>query len=384
MKQGRRIERRRLLLLGMLAVVVTAALVPVAGQAPQGSNPTVKRTLWGDPDVSGVWDARIQVPLQRAKGEKREFYTAAEVAAKEKAANDREAVVRQQIADGTSLALGDRDFPVDPGIFRDATGGIERDAEISRRTSAIVDPPNGRIPPWTRAQMKRWEEREAASVGRGETDEYLDRNLGERCMTTLSPASAAAPTTRILQVPGYVAMTNLEIGHAGEGSLRVIPLDGRPHAGSVIRLWQGDSRGHFEGDTLVIETTNVNDKNGPVNPFVFNNTYPGTGEQLRVIERFRLTSGNLLEYKVTVEDPATYMRPFTVVRDLSRDDSYEMQPRGCHEGHRSIGGALAQARGDEQTALEYGIEGHEERMKKYETLKKEWAEYFPEWNQGSR
>lgn len=384
MRHRRLIAWRALLFFGMLAAVVTVASVPLAGQAPQGSTGAVKRTLWGDPDLSGVWDARISVPLQRARGEKREFFTEAEVAAKEKAANSREAEVRAQIADGTYLALGDRDFPVDPGIFRDATGGIERDAEFSRRTSAIIDPPNGRMPPWTRQQMKRWEDREKASEGRGETDEYFDRNLGERCMTTFSPANAAAPTTRILQVPGYVAITNLEIGHAGEGSLRMIPLDGRPHLSSAIRLWQGDSRGHFEGDILVIETTNLNDKNGSVNPFVFNNTYPGTGQQLRVVERFRLTSANLLEYRVTIEDPDTYIRPFTVVRDLSRDDSYEMQPRGCHEGHRSIGGALAQARGDEQTALEYGIEGHEARVKKYETMKKEWAEFFPEWNQGSR
>ena len=368
----------------MVAAVVTAASVPLAGQARQGSTGPIKRTLWGDPDVSGVWDTRIQVPLQRARGEKREFYTEAEVTAKEKSADERQADVNRQIEDGTYLALGDRCFPVDPGIFRDASGGIDRPAEISLRTSAMIDPPNGRMPPWTRQQMKRWEDREKASEGRGETDEYFDRNLGERCMTTLAPANASSPTTRILQTPGYVVITNLEIGHAGEGSLRIIPTDGRPHLPSAIRLWQGDSRGRFEGDTLVVETTNVNDKNGPVHSFVFNNVYPGTGEQLRVVERFRLTTENLLEYKVTIEDPDTYIRPFTVVRDLSRDDSYEMQPMGCHEGHRSIGGALAQARGDEQTALEYGIEGHDVRVKKYETMKKEWAEFFPEWNQGSR
>jgi hypothetical protein len=375
---------RSLVLVAMLAGAVAMTSVPLAAQASKSSNSAVKKTLWGEPDFTGVWDARIQVPFQRARDEKREFFTEAEIEAKAKAANDNQADINRQIAEGTYLALGDRCFPVDPGIFRDASGGVDRPAEISRRTSAVIDPPNGRLPAWTKQQMARWEAREKASTGRSETDEYVDRNLGERCMTTLAPANGTFPTTRILQFPGYIAITNLEIGHAGEGSLRIIPTDGRPHLPQTIRQWQGDSRGRFEGDTLVIETTNVNDKNGPVNPFVFNNTYPGTGEKLRVTERLRLTNENLLEYRVTVEDPDTYVRPFTVVREITRDDSYEMQPMSCHEGHRSIGGALAQARADEQTALEYGIEGQQARLKKYEAMKKEWAELYPETHGGSR
>jgi hypothetical protein len=379
-----RLIQRCLLLCG-LAVVIAAS--PAIGQTPQGTKGPVKRTAWGDPDVSGVWDTRIQLPFQRPRGETREFYTEAEIAAKEKAANDAKAEENRQIADGTFLALGDRCFPVDPGIFRDQSGGVDRPAQISRRTSAIIDPPIGRLPPWTRAAMTRWEAREAATKGRGETDSWLDRGLAERCITRLSPANGGAPTRRILQFPGYVAITTLEIDHAGEGSVRIIPLDGRPKLPSAIRQWQGDSRGHFEGDTLVIEITNVNDKqtgDTVIVPHRTPNVYPGTGENLKVTERYRLIDGDMLEYRVTVEDPGTYIRPYTAVRELSRDDNYEMQPMSCHEGHRSIGGALAQARADEASALEYGIEIQEARRKQYERLKQEWAELWPEWNQGSR
>ena len=410
--------RRGLVLFGALATVAAVASVPVAGQTPLGANSTAAnpaplRTAWGDPDVQGIWDARIRVPFQRPRGETREFLTDAEVAAKEEAANQREATRIALIDSGEYIAIGERYFPVDPGIFRDAGGGVERAVKVSRRTSAIIDPPIGRLPPWTRAQMERWEVREEASRGRGEADSWEDRSLAERCMTRLSPASAPAvrtpmlslgakfaggsasldadrnvgsPTRRIMQFPGYVAITTLEIGHAGEGSYRIIPLDGRPKLGPAIRQWQGDSRAHWEGETLVIEVTNINDRQnaGPISPARTGAVFPGTGETLRVIERYRRIDADTLEYRVTIEDPETYIRPYTVLRELSRDDSYEMQPFHCHEGHRSIGGAMAQARADEQSALEYGIESQEERFERYELLKKEWAELWPEWNESTR
>ena len=410
--------RRGLVFLGALAAVAAVAAVPVAAQAPQGGNNTVAkaaplRTAWGDPDVQGIWDARIRVPFQRARGETREFLTDAEVAAKEEAANQREANREALIDSGEYIAIGERYFPVDPGIFRDGSGGVRRDVKVSRRTSAIIDPPSGRLPPWTRAQMKRWEAREEASRGRGESDSWEDRALGERCMTRLSPASAPAvrspmlslgantdggsasrdadrnvgsPIRRIMQFPGYVAITTLEIGHAGEGSYRIISLDGRPTLGPAIRQWQGDSRGHFEGETLVIEVTNINgnQNGGPISPARTSTVYPGSGETLRVIERYKRIDADTLEYRVTVEDPETYFRPYTVLRALSRDDNYEMQPFHCHEGHRSIGGAMAQARADEQSALEYGIESQNERFERYELLKKEWAELWPEWRESTR
>ena len=400
---------RVLALVGALTAAVAMASVPAAAQTSP-----LPRTPWGDPDVQGIWDARIQVPFQRPRGETREFLTDAEVAAKEKVANQKEKNKQALIDRGEYVAIGERYFPVDPGIFRDAGGGVDREIKISRRTSAIIDPPIGRLPPWTRAQMKRWEAREELSRGRGETDSWEDRALNERCITRLSPASApsvraarlalgerfdsgnatsrdadsdvAVPTRRLMQFPGYVVITTLEIGHAGEGSYRIIPLDGRPRLGPSIHQWQGDSRGRWEGDTLVIEIANINDRQnaGPISPARTNDVYPGTGETLRVVERYKRLGPDSLEYQVTVEDPETYFRPYTVLRELTRDDGYEMQPFHCHEGHRSIGGALAQARADEQTALEYGIESQEERFEKYGMLKKEWAELWPEWRESAR
>jgi hypothetical protein len=405
-----------LIVLGPIGVLLWA--MPAAAQTAQAAkSPVAKsaalRTPWGDPDVQGIWDARVRIPFQRRRGETREFLTDAEVAAQEKAANEREANREELIDRGEYIAIGERYFPVDPGIFRDGGGGVQREVKVSKRTSAIIDPPIGRLPPWTRAQMKRWEAREEASRGRGEADSWEDRALEERCITRLSPADAppvrvamlslgantdggfasrdvdrniTPPIRRIMQFPGYVAITTLEIGHAGEGSYRVVPLDGRPKLGPSIRQWQGDSRGRWEGDTLVIEITNINDKqdSGPVSPARTSNVYPGTGETLRIVERYRRIDADTLEYRVTVEDPETYIRPYTAVRELSRDDSYEMQPFHCHEGHRSIGGAMAQARADEQSALEYGIESQNERFERYEQLKKEWAELWPEWRESTR
>ena len=395
--------------LGAVAAVILAGAAPAAAQSP-----AARRTAWGDPEVQGIWDARIRVPFQRPRGETRAVLTDAEVAAQEAAANKREKTRQELIDRGEYVAIGERYFPVDPGIFRDGDGGVQRDIKVSRRTSAVIDPPIGRLPPWTRAQMKRWEAREEASRGRGESDSWEDRALAERCMTRLSPASAPAvraarlalgerfdsgnatsrdsdsdvpaPLRRLMQFPGYVVISTLEIGHAGEGSYRIIPLDGRPKLGPAIRQWQGDSRGHWEGETLVIEIANINGKqdSGPISPARTGAVYPGTGETLHILERYTRIDADTLEYRVTVEDPETYVRPYTVLRQLTRDDSYEMQPFHCHEGHRSIGGALAQARADEQTALEYGIESQDERFEKYEMLKKEWAELWPEWKESTR
>jgi hypothetical protein len=112
---------------------------------------------------------------------------------------------------------------------------------------------------------------------------------------------------------------------------------------------------------------------------------PGTtGDTLRVTERYKRVDADTVEYTVTVNDPGTYIRPYTVLRELARDDTYEMQPFGCHEGHRSIAGALSQARADENSALEYGLEVQEGRRERYELLKKEWAELWPEWKQNAR
>jgi hypothetical protein len=411
-------RHRAFVFVGTLAVAVCVGSMPAVGQTSQGGNKAAQsaplRTAWGDPDIQGIWDARIRVPFQRPRGETREFYTAQEVADKEKAATQREKTRQELIDRGEYVAIGERYFPVDPGIFRDGDAGVARDVKVSRRTSAIIDPPLGRLPPWTRAQMKRWEAREEASRNRGEADSWEDRALAERCITRFSPASAPPvraarlalgerfdsgnatsrdsdsdvnpPIRRIMQFPGYVVITTLEIGHAGEGSYRIIPLDGRPTLGPSVRQWQGDSRGRWEGDTLVIDVSNFNSMqdSGPISPARTGAVYPGSGETLRVTERYRRTGPDALEYRVTVEDPATYIRPYTSLRDLTRDDGYEMQPFHCHEGHRSIGGAMAQARADEQTALEYGIESQLERFEKYEMLKKEWAELWPEWRESTR
>ena len=247
---------------------------------------------------------------------------------------------------------------------------------VSHRTSAIIDPPSGRLPPWSPELVKRWEAKHAAMRGRGEADTWEDRALSERCInfehvvavTPMAPplsspdlesgssARGRIQTKRILQIPGYVVITVENEDEAGDAAYRIIPLDRRPAPGPKIRQWLGDARGHWDGNTLVVEVTNFNDKqNGPILPAYGEATvYPGSGETLKLIERYTRLDADTIEYRYTVNDPETYTRPYTALNELTRDDRYAMYPAQCHENN-NLGGELANARADEIGALEHEI-----------------------------
>ena len=201
----------------------------------------------------------------------------------------------------------------------------------SRRSSLIVDPRNGRLPALTAGARARASAEQTARAGRGPADSWEDRSLWDRCITVGLPA-VMFPTgynnnVQILQAPGYVTITH-EMMH----DTRIVPLDQRPHLSPRIRHYMGDSRGRWEGDTLVIDVTNFHPQTN----------YRGSRETLHLIERYTRTAVDRLRYKVTIDDPGTFERPWTAVLDLApQKDMYEY---ACHEGNRGLENILRAAR----------------------------------------
>jgi hypothetical protein len=406
---------RSFALFGAVVAVVALASVPLGGQAPRGTDSTgtakglltPPRTLWGDPDLQGTWLGVAGPSLERPKRfAEREFLTDDEVAARVRAMRERD---RKRLA-GEVLEYGHRLQPNYNGIFQ-PTPTLSSTFRISRRTSQLIDPPDGRLPPLTPEAVKRWEQRELASRGRGESDTPLDRAIAERCLNVESVArvsgwglggavfdaaveSAATRldiglvgnTTvegegaggggawrRILQAPGYVAMLmQSEGGGGGQEKVRMIPLDRRPALGPAIRQYMGDARGHWEGNTLVVEITNLIDAD-PIFTTYGQSVYPGSAETLRITERYTLVDANNMEYRATIEDPAVYTRPYTLVREMTRDDSFKIAPELCHENNRDMGGILTNARSDEPAALEFAQEAVQKRQQRLAEEKAEWA-----------
>jgi hypothetical protein len=381
---------RSLGVIGVAAALVAAASVSMAGQARQATDSTEAsekswaqpRTAWGDPDFQGVWMNEAALNLERPE----RFKGRATLTDEEVAASLQKAEAR--LADNLAGKATNRAFRNQEN-YNSIFNTEEVQPRVSRRTSAIIDPPDGLLPPWTLEQVKRWEEREEATRGRGETDTMDDLNTGARCIADLPMAkvgawgigfgpkdstisdgdglgrnvSAGGPR-RILQTPGYVTIFQQQ-----EGEYFIIPLDRRPAPGPSVRQYHGVPRGHWEGNTLVVEHTNMR---YPY-PVIQNGSfpmYPGTGETLKITERFTRTDADSIEYRYTVEDPAVYTRPYTVLFDLIRNDSYKHTPDLCHENNRDLSGVLANSRADEQQALENGVHSFNIRRPRVEELKK--------------
>jgi len=304
---------------------LAALSLPLAGQKAY----TPPKTPWGDPDLQGLWPGTVTIPLQRpvSLGE-RATLTEEEFAQREKQAKDRaEAGARNWI----------EYFPA------------------ARQASLIVDPPNGRIPPLTPEADKRIRGMRDGlgppSLGGVEkrADSWEDFDLWGRCVTrglvgSMVPGGLYNKGNQILQAPGYVVIRN-EMVHEN----RVIPLDGRPHVGKDIHLIMGDGRGHWEGNTLVIETTNFTAKTS-INAFD-GSTGPHT-ENLRTVERITRVARDELSYDVTIEDPQTWTRPWTLHIPYKLDPSYELYEYACHEANYGLPDILKGARAKEKAAAD--------------------------------
>jgi hypothetical protein len=210
----------------------------------------------------------------------------------------------------------------------------------SRRTSLLVDPSDGRLPPQTAAAQRRAAAREEARRGRGPADSYEDRSLYDRCISRGLPGSMMpviyGNSYRIVQAPGVVAIS-YEMIH----ETRLIPVDATPRVGPAARSYMGEARGRWEGNTLVVETTNFNSK------MSFRGSNPAT---TRLVERFTPTGPDKIEWRVTVEDPETWTSPFTFAMDLTRDDREAMIEYACHEGNMAMANILSGHRAEERAA----------------------------------
>ena len=305
-----------LALLGSVCLASTIASAQKDAHGGSGASSAIPRTPWGDPDLQGVWDYRTITPMQRpAELGDREYYTDEEVAALEARAEGRlDAPPDTSQETGLVHAV----YLTDPGTSIDD----------SHRTSLIVDPPNGRMPELTaaarEAQDQRAAERRRVSEN-GPTDPskpWLDRPLYERCITRGFP-QAILPTLynnniQIVQAPGQVAIVH-EMIH----ETRVIPLDGSDFTG--IRSYMGESRGHWEGDTLVVETRNFNDAV----------SYRGSGPDLVLTERYTLAGPDTIEFRMTLEDDEAWTEPWTVAYQMHPTDGY-LYEYACHEGNRGL------------------------------------------------
>ena len=336
--------------IGSPAVVLAIALLtpaPVAGQsassAPKANAAaetwTLPRTPDGRPDLQGVWDYRTITPLERPKdlGTK-EFFTDLEAANFEKDEN------RRQNRDLIDPKQGGLNYPPG-GVVPYNEVWYERGDKVvkSKRTSLIVDPPDGRLPALTPDGQKRAALRAVAArdnqLGRPHADSWEDRPLQERCIMGLNAGPPMTPGAynnnfQLFQTPDNVVILTEMVHDA-----RIVPMDGRPHLN--IRQWKGDSRGRWEGDTLVIETKNFNRET----------SLPGSSANTRLVERFTRTDADTLVYQFTVDDPTMWTRPWTAVVPMSKseDPIYEY---ACHEGNHAMIGILAGARADEKAAEE--------------------------------
>ena len=319
-------------LFAALIALTTSSLLPCIAMA-QGR--TAARTPWGDPDLSGLWTNATLTVLQRpAELAGKEFFTAEEAATFEQ----------------TRIAQTNVDRPAREGevgaynnvFFERGKRGVK-----SRRTSLVVEPRDGRIPPFTpdaRQKVDAREVEEALSPADGPESRWLT----ERCILFGSTVPMMPEPYNnnysIVQTPGYVTIL-VEMNH----DVRIIPLDGRPHLSKKIQQWIGDSRGHWEGDTLVVETTNLkfNDKSR------FGVGFLGglSDQNLRIVERFSRADADTLNYQATIEDPTVFTRNWTIEQSMDRTKGPLFEV-ACHEGNYGLGFILSGHRADERGTAE--------------------------------
>src|SRR5262245_31163995 len=306
----------------MIIALILLALVSATPQAQTNTSAPAKwtapKTPWGHPDLQGIYTNSTIVPLERPEDMKgKAELTDAEVAARLQKYKD--------------TLWGKREG--DTGFYNDFWWEWGKDV---KRTSLIVDPPDGKLPLTAKSI-----ERGKASMKREATPaSYTDFNPFDRCISRSMPGAMMPGFYnhfyQILQTPDYVALF-IELVH----DVRIIPLTNRPHLGGNIRQWLGDLRGHWEGDTLVVETTNLNDK-----VMGHGATFFGVGDELRMVERFRRASPDMIDYQFTVIAPSSFTKSWTAAIPLWKSGERIFE-YACHEGNYAMSNSLSGARADE-------------------------------------
>ena len=319
--------------------IAIVALVPVFAAAQSTNTSTPPRTAWGQPDLQGIWDFRSITPLQRPEElADQEFLTEEEAANLEQETIDRNERLLNRPARRTKVTESvDRGEDGAPGFYNNLW--LDRGTTVvgTKRTSLVIDPPDGRVPALTPAAQERVATR--AALNRRITEGPEDRSLSERCILRGNAGPPMTPggynnNVQLFQTLGYVVIFTEQIHDA-----RIVPTNGRPHLPQGLRQWMGDSRGRWEGETLVIETTNFSDKA----------YFRGAGEGMHLIERFTRADADTLNYEFTVNDPQSFTKPWTAQIPMrkSLDPIYEY---ACHEGNYSMASTLSGARAIEKRA----------------------------------
>ena len=328
-----------------VATIVAGVTTPSAAQSQTPAGGVASRTAWGQPDLQGVWDFRTITPMERPEAlADQEFLSAEDVADLEQGIADRDARLAARPAQRT-VATNSVDRGVDgaPGSYNQFW--MDRGTRVigTRRTSLVVDPPNGRIPPMTSAgEQRRAAEREY--VRDHPADSWADRSIYERCILGFNSGPPIEPRAynnhmQVFQTPDHVVIFNEMVHDA-----RIIPLVPRDPLPDHLRQWMGDSRGRWEGDTLVIETSNLD----RLNSFTWRQ---GATQDMQLVERFTRVDDGTLLYEFTVEDPATWTRPWSVEVPMTRS-SDQVWEFACHEGNYGMDGILSGHRADERAASE--------------------------------
>ena len=335
---------------GAIGGLVTGAMLgvpaPIEAQEPSAEAWSVPRTPDGRPDLQGVWANNTATPLERPE------------ALGDKATLTDEELARVEERYARLFASGDSDAAFADSVFVAALGDQEsfssRDAgtgnynqfwlvdrEFDNRTSLVVDPPSGRLPPLT-SEAQRLVGARSAHLAENPASSWTDRRLQERCITFGMPNLFAGYNTyyQIVQTPEHVVFLHEMIHDA-----RIVPLDGPPHVDDAIRQWHGDARGYWDGDTLVIETRNFSPQAD--SPAALYERVRGSAEQLRLVERFTRVGPDTLRHELTVEDPGTYTASWTAMIPLARKDELLFE-YACHEGNIGMEGILAGHRAEER------------------------------------
>jgi hypothetical protein len=331
--------RKLLVAFAIASVSAAGANLAAAQSAKAGYTPP--KTAWGDPDLQGLWPSTdmVGVPFERPEsfGERNEvtqeeFETRLKTQQSQAAADSQETVSTERRGDGT----GPPSHWLEWG-------------KASRQASLIVEPLNGRLPPTTPEAQRRTASIRNTYVQFDDFDDPTQLGPYDRCISR-GPLGSVFPViynngNQIFQFPGFVVI-RYEMIH----EVRVVPLDGRAHVSSKIRTFMGDPRGHWDGNTLVVETTNLNGRTGAQG----NGNLLMMSDEAKIVERYTRTGPDTLQYEVTVNDPRTWTKPWKASFPLRRDMSYGMFEYACHEGNHAMFNILSASRAADKTARSTG------------------------------
>jgi hypothetical protein len=337
----------------VMAAMAAPTLMPAAaGQERTPAVWTPPRTVDGHPDLQGVWTMATFTPMERpANLAGREFFTEEEAAAlsQELTAEGVDPLARTALTAETDEQRRQRLRQSKENIHYDNAiwlGERRPKGLTSRRTSLVIDPPDGRIPPLTPEAQKREADRQKTnrylldSYPAQPSDSYETRTVAERCLVWRHEGPPMVPPAYLDRIQIFQAADHVVIMqelHANK--IRIVPLDGRPHLSPDIRQWPGDSRGRWEGNTLVVETRNFTDKTH----------FAGSSDALRVVERFTRVDADTISYVFTVEDPASWTRPWSAEIPMKKADG-PLYEYACHEGNYDLPNILGIARNVEAAA----------------------------------